>query len=267
MKLETFRGRDLNEVFDAARRALGEDVMILRTDVERVGRTMSYVVVATAADHVERFRRRLTPQPLPAGRGRRPVVIALVGPTGAGKTTTAVKLALNPGIFGGRKVGLITLDTYRAGAIEQLGMFSEIADLPLEVVYHTGDVADAMKRLDRCDVILVDTPGHRPRSFEMQAELGALLDMIQPDEVHLTLPATLRVDLVAPLRQSLARLNPTHLLVTKLDEVPGEAGLADLALAADLPARWVGDGQEVPDDVRPATGRITATLGALRGAA
>jgi flagellar biosynthesis protein FlhF len=270
MHPQTFIARDIPSAFAAARRALGEDVMMLRSETRREGGAWVAEVVAAPAAEVELFRRRLEAAPLPVTRGPRPFTVALVGPTGAGKTTTLAKLALHASAFGRRRVGVVTLDTYRAGAVEQLGTFTDIAGIPLEVVYHRDEAPGVLRRLDGCDVVLVDTPGRGPRQGDFAGEMAAILEVLRPTEVHLTLPAGIRPDLVEHAADS-AVARPTHLLVTKLDEVPGDAGLAEIAGLLGLPVRWATDGQEVPADIRPAAARILASLGvgpvATRGAA
>lgn len=261
MRVETFRGPDLGSVSERVRAALGEEAMIVRTRVL----SGAVEVVAAAAHDVERLRGRLEPLPLPQGRAGRPCVVALVGPTGAGKTTTAAKLAVHPGAFGRRRVGLLTLDTYRVGALEQLQTYAEIAGLPLEVAYHAREVPEALKRLRDREVVLVDTPGRSPRAQELNAGWRDLLAAVGPDEVHLVLPATVRADVALAALDAYEPFGTTHLLLSKLDEVPGEAGVAELAFRLDLPARWVTDGQEIPADLHRAGGRILASLGAPAG--
>ncbi|MBV9881218.1 MAG: hypothetical protein JO180_12015, partial [Gemmatirosa sp.] len=205
-----------------------------------------------SGEEIERFRARLTPAP------ERPSVIAFVGPTGAGKTTTAIKSALHPEAFGDRRVGFITLDTYRAGAVAQLETYAQVAGLPLEVVYDAADVAPAMARLAHCDVVIVDTPGRGPKAGG-DAEWQALLDAIAPDETHLVMPATTRGDVAEAVRDAGAA---SHVLLTKLDEVPGESGVADLAARLDLPVRWIADGQAIPTDLAVGVPRLLQALGA-----
>jgi flagellar biosynthesis protein FlhF len=172
MQLRTFAGPDLASVSFAARRALGDDAMIAHSRVVRSDGAARIEVAATTAAEVERFRALLMPAKprlRPAGQrlrgpGARALVVALVGPTGAGKTTTLAKLAVNPEAFGRRRVGLLTLDTYRAGAVEQLEAYAAAAGLRCESIYDPGEVDDAMRRLADCDVILVDTPGRRPQA-------------------------------------------------------------------------------------------------------
>jgi flagellar biosynthesis protein FlhF len=248
--------------------------MIVRTRVVRDGAGASQVeIVAATADAIARFRSRFAP-PAPTlpqahgGRGRSgPFVIALVGPTGAGKTTTAAKLAVHPDAFGGRRVGLLTLDTYRVGALEQITTYADVARLPLEVVYDAREATGALGRLLDCDVVIVDTPGRGPRDRAAAGEWRALLAAIAPDEVHLVLPAALRADVAAATRDAFASCGTTHLLLAKLDEVPGERGVAELAAELALPGRWVTDGQDVPTDLRPAAQRLLASFDAPEWAA
>ena len=267
MKLQSFHGTDSFRVFEAARAALGDDVMVVRTRTFREGRPTVLEILATSPAEVAEFERTLEADPLPpAGRpgwkgSARPLAIALVGPTGAGKTTTIAKLAAHPRAFGDRNVGLLTLDTYRVGAVEQLAIVADLAGLPLEVAYGPGEVEGALRRLGSCDVVFIDTPGRSPRAEALNGEWGAMLAEARADEVHLVLPAILRGDIADAMVRSFAGHRPTHLLMTKLDEVPGEVGVADLAGAVGLPARWITDGQEIPSDLRPAGPRILASLG------
>lgn len=272
MLLETFHGTDLRRVFDDARRALGEDVLIVRSSVAREGGQTRVDVIAARQEDLHALRRRLDP-PAPTlprpqgGRGRSgPLVLALVGPTGAGKTTTAAKLALHRAVFGGRKVGLLTLDTYRVGALEQIQQYAEVTSLPLEVLYDTRELPAAMKRLDDCEVVIVDTPGRSPRAKDANTQWQTLLRAIAPDEVHLVLPATMRPDAVPALIASLASCRLTHACVTKVDELHDERAIAEVAARVDLPMRWLTDGQAVPDDLHTARSRILGALGVPAGA-
>lgn len=266
MWLDTFRGRDLQAVSEAARRTLGDNAVILRTTTSREGRAPVVEIVAAAAAEVERFRARLERRPLPdLGRryeGVRPLVLALVGAGGAGKTSTLAKLATHPLAFAGRKVGFLTLDTFRVGAVEELRGYAELTGSPLEVVYHEEEVAGALGRLDACDAILVDTPG-RWSAQGSAAPWFPLLQAVAPDEVHLVLPATMRADAAMDAAAALLLLEPTHLLLTKLDEVRHDRGVADLALSLRLPARWLVDGHELPDTLHSAPARIVTALAEL----
>lgn len=242
---------------------LGDDAIIVRSELKRDGGHTRVEVIAARSTDIERLRNRLSP-PSPVlqkeigGRGRfGPHVVALVGPTGAGKTTTAAKLALHPDAFGLNRVGLLTLDTFRVGAIEQMQVFAEIAELELEVVYDEREAISALKRLDHCDVVIVDTPGRGPRARDDSARWQSLLKPLSPDEVHLVVPATIRTDIAISLRDVYAACAPTHMIISKADEAPEDGGLAALAAALDLPSRWMTDGQGIPDDLSAASRIIT----------
>ena len=270
-----FRGREFAMVSADARRALGNDAVILGTRSPAPG---VVDVLAAAALDVERFRWRLAGQrKVDDGDAPLPRVLALVGPTGAGKTTSAIKLALHAEAFGARRVGFITLDTYRAGAVAQLETYAEVARLPLEVAYDAADVPAALARLASCDAIIVDTPGRGPRTSDDDAQWRALLAALAPDEVHLVVPAPIRPDLAEALRDRFdavlaetatparSPLGVTHALLTKLDEAPELEGVADLAARLALPVRWVAEGQEIPADLARGVPRLVAALGSFAG--
>ena len=267
--MERFRGADLSRVSERARRLLGDDVMIMHTRTVRDEGVPVVEVLAAASSTIDRVRARLEPAPLPPKLRKvdgRPYCIALVGPTGAGKTTTAAKLAVRRGMFGAARPGLLTIDTYRVGGMEQLATYAELADVPFEVVYDEKEVDAAMKRLSQtCDIVIVDTPGRSPASAELTERWRSLLDTIAPDEVHLVIPATLRADLAVDIgrayRGTRAHCGTTHLLLSKLDEVPRETGVTDLALSLEMPTRWIADGQDVPADLKPGVARLLRNLG------
>ena len=168
--------------------------------------------------------------------------------------------------FGANRTGLLTIDTYRVGGMEQLATYAELADVPFEVVYDAREIDSAIKRLSAdCDVIIIDTPGRSPASAELTERWRSLLDNIAPDEVHLVLPASLRADLAVDIGRAYApnraHCGATHLLLSKLDEVPRESGVTDLALSLEMPTRWITDGQDVPADLKPGVPRLLRAWG------
>lgn len=268
MAFERFRGADLSQVSLRARRTFGDDVMILHTRTIRDGGAPMVEVLATSAATLDRVTATLEPvpfEPVMRDENGSPYLIALVGPTGAGKTTTAAKLAVKPQLFGAAKTGLLTIDSYRIGGMEQLSMYAELAGIPFEIVYDKSEVESALNRLDDCDVIIIDTPGRSPSSTELTLQWRSLLDVIAPNETHLVIPASLRPDLAffaaQNYRSTREHSGATHLLLSKLDEVPHETGVTDMALSVGLPARWITDGQDVPTDLKPGLARLLRAYG------
>ena len=264
MPVKTLVGSNVAVLLRQAQTAIGADAVILHVRRFRTEDGIMFEVAAADPDTAARgdlvarsapvaALELMVPAQPPAG----PLVIALVGPTGAGKTTTLAKLATHPRVFGNRRVGLIGLDTYRIGAVEQLRTYAEIARLPVEVVWGFDDLGRARQRLAGCDVLLVDSPG-RPRHRQDREFTAELLRMLEPREVHLTVPASMPTHLVRNLIREQRTPAVTHLLVTKRDEAPDEAGLFELAVSQNLPIRWTTDGQDVPFDLGSADQGLTA---------
>ena len=253
MLLETFRGHQPHDILAKARAALGDDACVVRTrPIFESGERLIEMVVAPTLGLADLRGRMEEPTPTWPERttgSERPHKVALVGPTGVGKTTTAAKLAVHPQAYGKGRPGLLCLDTYRVAAVEQLGSYAEAAGLPMEVVYGPDELDPSLHRLGACDVVLIDTPGRGPGDRVAHAECAGLLRRIEPDEVHLLLPAYLNVEAAGHLMESYAPYGVTHLLLTKLDEAPDPITAAGIALQSDLRSRWVTDGQSVPRDL------------------
>ena len=267
MQLETFRGPELRQVVTQVRSAMGDDAMIVRSGVVKTPTGDMIEVVAAHPEAVAAFKESLGGEMFdPRSKRIGPYVLAFVGPSGSGKTSTAVKIALSPAGVGDRRVGLLSLDTHRVGAIAELQTYAEIAGLPLEVVYNRFQVPEALKRLRDVDVIIVDTPGRLPTGSD-SGLWPQLLKKLRPDEIHLVIPAGLRPDVSLAYVKRFAGLGVSHVLFSKLDEVPGDSSLVDLAEATGLPARWVADGVKIPSGFSAAGPRLLASLGARRAGA
>lgn len=179
-------------------------------------------------------------------------IVALVGPAGVGKTTTLAKLAANARISEGLRVGLVTVDTYRVAAVEQLGAYAEIMDLPMEVVSTPAEMRGAIGRLAGLDLVLIDTAGRSPRDSARLQELRAMLAEVQPDETHLVLSATTAARGLAEAAERFAGIGITSLLFTKLDEAVTLGQIVGVAHERSLPLSYLTNGQNVPEDILPA---------------
>ncbi|MDX1969171.1 MAG: flagellar biosynthesis protein FlhF [Planctomycetaceae bacterium] len=189
--------------------------------------------------------------PLTATRGRRRVA-ALVGPTGVGKTTTLAKLAANLRLREGLKVGLITVDTYRIAAVEQLKTYAELIDLPMKIVSSPTEMRRALDELTGLDLVLIDTAGRSPRDEIKIHELRECLDAAQADEVHLVLSLASGLPALESVAASFKSVGVSSLILTKLDEATGAGLLLQIARQVRMPVSYLTTGQNVPDDIEPA---------------
>ena len=179
----------------------------------------------------------------------KPHVVAFIGPTGVGKTTTTAKLAATLKLKGKCRVALITIDTYRIAAIDQLKKYAEIIDAPLTVVNQPADIKDAVARLADHDYILIDTAGRSPRDATKLSELGQFLDAAAPDETHLVLSTVCGKRAIKLAMERFAGIRADRLIFTKLDEAADLGAMLDVAATSKLPLSYTTAGQDVPDDI------------------
>ncbi|HBT47456.1 MAG TPA: flagellar biosynthesis protein FlhF [Peptococcaceae bacterium] len=210
-----------------------------RMDEEVLGQ----IILARLAQYME---------PPGGTRGREERIRALVGPTGVGKTTTLAKLAARYSLYHHRRVGLVTLDTYRIGAVEQLRTYAEIMSLPLEVAMTPKELKEAVSRLEQCDVIFVDTAGRPPENRAQLVETQGFLSAIGPLDVYLVLSGTTRSSDLLRAVENYRVLQFNRLIFTKLDETSCPGVIARVVRAAGVPVAYVTAGQNVPEDIEEA---------------
>ncbi len=187
-------------------------------------------------------------------------IIAMIGATGVGKTTTLAKLATRLQAEYECEVGLITLDTFRPGAVDQLLQYAETLNAVLEVVSSSSQFLPALNRLKACDVVLIDTAGRSPNDQEQIRVLQELLTAAKPTSVQLVVSATSSASHIKSTMQQFSPLQPTGLLVTKLDEANELGAWLTLLQHSDLPISYVTHGQHVREDIAPANRRSLASL-------
>ncbi len=197
---------------------------------------------------------RVAPWPLD-GAGRS--LVALVGPTGVGKTTTAAKLAAHAILTQDRSVTLVSSDGFRVGATEQMERYAELLGAELRVVRTPSEVDEAVAK-STTDVVIVDTGGRGPtekNSIEGSIPRLKLGGRQRGATSHtlLCVPACTRDADARRIQRFFAACNPTALVMTKLDETATPAGIVHAALAGDLPIAALCFGQRVPEDIAPAT--------------
>ena len=180
-------------------------------------------------------------------------VIALTGPTGVGKTTTIAKLAAHYSIKEKRRVGLITADTYRIAAVEQLKVYADIIGVTLDVVLTPKELRQAIRRNSDKDIIFVDTAGRSQRNKTRLVELKNFVDAADPDEIHLLINATTDRDEVFNIIDKFACVGVSSYLFSKLDECASPGLIFNVLAASDKPISYITTGQDVPDDIEVAS--------------
>jgi flagellar biosynthesis protein FlhF len=196
----------------------------------------------------------------PIVTGRQQRAVALVGPTGVGKTTTIAKLAGHLRYAAGLTVALLTLDTYRIGGVAQMGIYARLLGLPLHVVRTPAEIGAALATEQDADVVLVDTMGRSPQEPEGIAATRSLLRHIPGLEVHLVVSATTKGKDLQDILRRFRPLQYRRLAVTKVDEVRTLGPVLGLALQRRLAVSYLATGQEVPDDLEAATPWRLASL-------
>ena len=270
---------DLEKLIAPVRSELRSLRALVRTTGESRGTTELRGELAALRKLVEDLQRP-APPPLPRAaprpratpqhdlmRGRNPLqgdtpltapstgtAVMLVGPTGAGKTTTIAKIAARAALIDSRRVALVTLDNYRIGGVDQIRTFADLIGVPLEVAESPAALADLIDPSN--DLTLIDTAGRSPRDGAAIAELAGHLVGLDL-EIHLVIPAGSTPAQVDELVSRYAALAPSRLLFTKLDECDRAPELALAPPRTGLPITWVTTGQAVPEDIeQPTAARV-----------
>jgi flagellar biosynthesis protein FlhF len=177
-------------------------------------------------------------------------VIAFVGPTGVGKTTTLAKLAARFSLMEGKKVAMITADTYRIAATEQLRTYGRIMGIPVEVANGADEIRTVLNRHKGVDLILLDTAGRSPSNEEQLEELKQFIAKSQVDEIHLVLSATTKyLDMIRIIEKFGMSVPLNRMIFTKLDETRFYGAFLNLMNNFQIPLAYYSTGQNVPDDL------------------
>ncbi len=203
-------------------------------------------------DFLEQQILKLLKKPKPISFKRRGLgmqSIALVGPTGVGKTTTIAKMAATFSIVDKKKIALITADTYRVAAVEQLKTYGEIIGVPVDVVYTPPELSNAISRHTDKDLVLIDTAGRSHKNNEQMVELKSFLDAAEPSDIFLVLSATTKYKDMLEIVDSYSDIPITRLVFTKLDETSTFGLILNVVSRTQKCLSYVTVGQNVPDDI------------------
>ncbi len=193
-------------------------------------------------------------------RKNSPRIIALVGPTGVGKTTTTAKLAAMYALNRGNKVALITMDIFRVGAVEQLKTYSRIMGIPLEVASTPKELEKAVEKHSACDLIFIDTAGRSHKDKEKLDEMKNFLENKIPIEVYLCLSATTKDRELEEILARFSIFQVSKVVFTKIDESESLGNMVNLLMKDNLQIAYFTTGQRVPEDIEVATSAKLADM-------
>ena len=198
-------------------------------------------------------------------RKNSPRIIALIGPTGVGKTTTTAKLAAMYALNRGNKVALITMDIFRVGAVEQLKTYSRIMGIPLDVASTPKELEKAVEKHSDCDLIFIDTAGRSHKDKEKLDEMKNFLENKIPIETYLCLSATTKDRELEEILNRFSIFQISKVVFTKIDESESLGNMINLLMKDNLQIAYFTTGQRVPEDIEVATPSKLAEM-ILRGA-
>ena len=176
-------------------------------------------------------------------------VFMFVGPTGVGKTTTLAKLAAKLSLRENKKVGLITSDTYRIAAVEQLRTYSDILGIPLSVIYEPVELKEAIASFDDKDYILIDTAGRNYKDNTLQEELKGMIKHIKDPEIFLVLSLVADYKNLVNVINSHDFIKNYKIIFTKFDEAVTFGNILNIKMLSNKKLSYITTGQSVPDDI------------------
>jgi len=189
-----------------------------------------------------------------------PKVVSLVGPTGVGKTTCIAKLAVISKILQNLDVGLISIDTYRLGAIDQLRTFSEISDIELLVAYEPAEMPELIKKLKKKDIIFIDTAGRSQKNLSNLEKTKEFLDAAGSHESFLVLSATGSSKNLIDVAERFKIYNYNSIMFTKIDEAVSFGNILNTSVATNRAITFLTNGQIIPDDIISADSDFIAKM-------
>ena len=255
---------DAHESSDGFAGKLAEELAVLKRELDRLKHSLQDTRAKPAVLPLSSRAENAPPCEIDAtlgAPGQERAIVALVGPPGAGKTTTLVKLAARYGLESRRPAQILSADVFRIGAAAQLRCLAAILGIGCDVAETPGSLAQMLEEYRSKELVFIDTPGLSPAEMEDAADLANLIAEYPGIDTHLVVPAYLQPADMNRMIQRYSVFRPKKLLFTHVDETSQHGTLVSQAATWSLPISFLAAGQQIPDDLEPAThARLTELI-------
>ncbi|MCF6270019.1 MAG: flagellar biosynthesis protein FlhF [Melioribacteraceae bacterium] len=259
-KRETISSEKLKEYVD---RLIHHEVSkpIIKTIVNQIKKSKEFINPSNIEDYIITSLSSLIPTTSfeIKKRGKQKIV-AIVGPTGVGKTTCIAKLAAISKILNNLKIGIISIDTYRLGAIDQLRIFSEVSNIDMLVAYEAKEMPGLIKKFSDKDLIFIDTAGRGQKNRKELEKTKEFLDVVQTDKTYLAISATNSTKNLEDVVKKFELLDYSALILTKIDEGVVFGNILNVVVNSGKPLIYLTNGQVIPDDIIAADSDFIAKM-------
>ncbi|MAT57521.1 MAG: flagellar biosynthesis protein FlhF [Ignavibacteriae bacterium] len=193
-------------------------------------------------------------------KGKTPKTIALIGPTGVGKTTCIAKLAVISKILHNLDIGLISIDTYRLGALDQLKIFAEVSNIDFLVAYEPSEMKSLMQKLKKKDIVFIDTVGRSQKNTSLLKGINDYLNEVNIDEKYLVMSTTSTTKNMIDVADKFKSIKYDGFVFTKIDEAVTYGNILNVVNKFNTPIKYLTNGQVIPDDIIAADPDFIANL-------
>lgn len=259
-KIKTI-SRDLQQDVEATLNHRDVDNSITKIVIEQLGKYSAFLNGSNLDNYVTSTIASMIPtSPFEIKKKGSPTVVSLLGPTGVGKTTCIAKLAVISKILHNLDVGLISIDTYRLGALDQLKIFAEVSNIDFLIAYEPSDLAKLVQKFKKKNLIFIDTVGRSQNKPEQLKGIEDFLSAVKVDERYLVLSATANSKNMIDVATKFQALNYDGIVFTKLDEAVTHGNILNLLHRINTPVKYLTNGQVIPDDIIAADSEFIANL-------
>jgi len=262
-KKATTNSLPVSDLEDIKKQLLDKDIKleIADTVVDKISQYSPFVDEANREDYLISTLGLMIPtSDFELSKQSKPKVISIVGPTGVGKTTCIAKLAVISKILHNLDIGLISIDTYRLGALDQLKIFSEISNIDFLVAYEPADIPKFMKKFKNKDIVFIDTVGRSQNNKKLLNSINDFLQKVKVDETYLVLNSTSDYKVMVDVANKFKVLNYDALVFSKLDEAISYGNILNLVNEINIPIKYLTNGQVIPDDIIAADSEFIANM-------